>query len=368
MRKKKDIKDKNLKVSNIVEKRNILNESIYNMTLNSARLFSVYLSKINPRDIKTRSVRFKLDEFVEILGIDRIQLSTMERATSELLSIVINVRNDEEGYDAFQMFSKCRVRKTNTGQAKEWVIDIDAHDDSLPLIFDFKEKYFKYQVGNVLRLNSFNKMRMYEFLKQYEHAGLRIVTIEHLKKFLGIEIDRYNKFNDFKVHVLETCRKALAENTDIKFTYEAHGKRGERGKILELKFTITKNDDYKDQLSLDMYNRDGYLDEEGSDSTYRQLSLVCDDTFSISEIIVLCDLMLDKLDYDKELNKREMCAYLEQRYNYLKMRDEKRPIKNKFAYIKTLIGKELGAPKEIKALEETERQKKKREYIRSLYV
>lgn len=48
----------------IVEKSNSLNELRLNgMTLQQLRFFSIYLAKINARNIDTRKVIFKLEEF-----------------------------------------------------------------------------------------------------------------------------------------------------------------------------------------------------------------------------------------------------------------------------------------------------------------
>ena len=53
----------------IVQKRNVLNElRANNLTLQELRFFSIYLSKINPRDTSTRIVRFKLSEFQKIMN------------------------------------------------------------------------------------------------------------------------------------------------------------------------------------------------------------------------------------------------------------------------------------------------------------
>ena len=58
-----------IKGTELVEKRNILNEiRKTNMTLKQLRFFSIYLAKINARDLSTRSVRFPLDDFQKIMG------------------------------------------------------------------------------------------------------------------------------------------------------------------------------------------------------------------------------------------------------------------------------------------------------------
>ena len=52
----------------VVQKRNVLNElRATNLTLQELRFFSIYLSKINPRDKSTRIVRFQLADFQKIM-------------------------------------------------------------------------------------------------------------------------------------------------------------------------------------------------------------------------------------------------------------------------------------------------------------
>ena len=40
-------------------------------------------------------------------------------------------------------------------------------------MFDFKDRYFKYELWNALRLKAPSQIRMYEILKQYENIGKR---------------------------------------------------------------------------------------------------------------------------------------------------------------------------------------------------
>lgn len=236
-----------------VTKRNVLNEMrSNNMTLQELRLFSIYLSKINPMDSNTRVVRFSLADFQDIMELtSRVHITYFKNVIDGLLTKVIGVPDEKgTGMIRFQFFKECRISEDEND---EWYIEIDAHDRALPLVFDYKSRYFKYELWNCLRLKSKNQLRMYEVLKQYEYIGHRVISIVDLKNLLGIEMQEYTRFNDFKRDVLEVCRKALTEYTDISFTYEPHGKKGRGGKILELKFTITKNKGYVDPLSLEKF-------------------------------------------------------------------------------------------------------------------
>ena len=73
----------------------------------------------------------------------------MKTVTNGLLSKVVNVPNERGGYNGFQLFKDCTV---DIDDKAEWYIEIDAHDKALPLMFEFKDKYFSYQLWNALRL------------------------------------------------------------------------------------------------------------------------------------------------------------------------------------------------------------------------
>ena len=268
-----------------------------NMTLVELRLFTIYLSRINPFDESTRLVRLALSDFQRIFELKQVKPVEILRITEKLLGKTVMVPLDCGGFDVFQIFKRFRLSNTSPlweqaeecdlvsfGSADgggaalgadtavvfahpddekvfyermermcrggEWYVEMDAHDDALPLMFNLKAHYFKYQLWNAVRLKSVNQLRMYEILKQYENLGERILHVEELKVYLGIGKDEYANYNDFKIKVLNVCQKALAEHTDITFTYEPYGKKGRGGKIFQLKFTIMKNKGHADPLAI----------------------------------------------------------------------------------------------------------------------
>lgn len=341
-----------LKQNNLVVKKNVLNElRANNMTLQELRFFSIYLSRINPEDISTRIVRFSVSDFQKIMELqDRIKIDYLKQVTNSLLCKVVNIPNERGGYTGFQLFKECTVDMDNK---KEWYIEIDAHDKALPLMFEFKEKYFSYKLWNALKLKSSNQLRMYEILKQYEKIGYRIMTIEYLKTQLGIDEKQYTRFNNFKQWVLEPCQKALEENTDIRFTYEPYGTKGKGGKVLELKFNILKNNCYQDQLTLDEFieeqkeleinPEDEQQEQEISryDSRINFMREACNNEFSKEEIIVLYNTahkILSDSDFHDDLT---LFHFFKDKYDELNMRNKKSNIKYRFNYLKKIFDAEV---------------------------
>lgn len=258
-----------IKGKELVEKRNILNEVRKNsMSLQELRFFSIYLSKINARDVSTRTVRFPLRDFQRIMEFGRLNTTQLKATTDSLLGKVVSVPTERGGYTSFQLFKECTVDKD---EFEQWYVEIDAHDKALPLMFDFKREYFTYELWNALKLRSANQLRMYELLKQYEKSGERKMTLVELRNGLGIGDDEYPRWDRFRDRVLNSCQQALLENTDIKFTYDPI-KAGK--KITGVHFYISKNSDYVDQLTLDEF-----IDlQKPVDGDYEEISMDDDES------------------------------------------------------------------------------------------
>ena len=257
-----------------------------NMTLQELRFFTVYLSRINPLDENTRLVRLSLSDFQKIFNLKKINRAEIVKISGRLLGKVATMPLDNGGFRAFQIFKAFEVNNAenecemsfkdhgflkslytrpkfdttwdeanglNSNDIGGWYVEIDAHDEALPLMFNLRRYYFKYRLWNALMLKSVNQLRMYEVLKQCEYLGERIVCVDELKFYLGIGNNEYSRFNQFKVDVLDVCQEALSKHTDISYVYEPYGKKGRGGKILQLRFIITKNANYENPMAIENF-------------------------------------------------------------------------------------------------------------------
>ena len=234
----------------IIEKRNVLNEiRASNLTLQELRFFSIYLSKINPRDENTRSVKFPFADFKKLMDFGKLNIQQLKNSADSILGKKVFIPLESGGFEGIVLFDKCKVDKNSNG---EWFVEISASNAAMPLMFDFKERYFRYELWNALRLKSPNQIRMYEILKQYENLGKREISVKDLRELLGISDTEYSSrtgWSDFKKGVLDSCQKALKEITDISYTYE-RGKTGTGGKWLTIIFHISKNVPVNTQMTL----------------------------------------------------------------------------------------------------------------------
>jgi hypothetical protein len=343
-----------VKKNHLVEKRNVLNElRDNNMNLQELRFFSIYLAKINARDISTRVVRFPMSDFQKIMELGRINLNYLMSVTNSLLCKVVNIL-EEGGYKGFQLFKQCRVNKDGHG---EMFVEIDAHDEALPLMFDFKDRYFTYELWNALRLKSSNQLRMYELLKQFEKLGERVVPLNDLKALLGLDKDDHPRYNNFKVCVLDGCQEALETYTDIKFAYEPIRKKGRGREVTAIKFAISHNDNYADPLALadfiDLPNSRAGATDDSEETVFGSerldlLAEACDNEFNEAEVQVLYNLAAAILPHriGESIEDFDLKAYgyLKHRYDELNMRAGRAEIKSRFGYLKKMLD---GAVKEV---------------------
>ena len=331
----------------VVQKRNVLNElRATNLTLQELRFFSIYLSKINPRDKSTRIVRFQLADFQKIMNFKELKISRIRSATNSLLGKVVNIPKEKGGYSAFQLFKECEVDQDEMG---EWYVTIDAHDKALPLMFDFKDRYFKYELWNALRLKSANQIRMYEILKQYENIGKREITVSDLRELLGIAPNEYPRWNNFKAKVLDSCQQALKQFTDICYTYE-RGRTGTGGKWLTVIFHISKNSEYDGQMTMLELDLQSFIDFDSFKETEKAIepdpelgdlgfySSACGDEFTTAQmesiIQIVNQIQLPQHEYGASIAKYH---FLLEHYSRFKAITENTDIRNRYSYFYAII-------------------------------
>ncbi len=333
----------------IVQKQNILNEiRSNNFTLQELRFFSIYLSKINPYDKSTRTVTFKLTDFQKIMDFKRLNIEQLKAATDSLLTKLVHIPKESGGYTTFQLFKECTIDKDSGG---EWYVSIDAHDKSLPLMFDFKDRYFKYELWNALRLKSANQIRMYEILKQYEAIGKREIKVDDLRELLGIAPNEYPRWDRFKDRVIDSCQQALKQFTDICYTYE-RGKTGTGGKWITIIFYISKNIEYDGQMTMLELDLQNYIDldalkEPKPEKTIEPdpelgdlgfYSSACGDEFTTAQmesiIQIVNQIQLPPHEYGVSIAKYH---FLLEHYSRFKAITENTDIRNRYSYFYAII-------------------------------
>lgn len=233
-----------ININALIYKRNELNElRANNFTLQELRFFSIYLAKINSNDINTRLVRFPLQDFQEIMEYPKIDIPRLKETSKNIRKKFVSIPLESGGFAEITLFDTFVVDKDKDGK---WFVEIGASNAALPFMFNFKDRYFKYELWNALRLTAPSHVRIYELLKQYEGIGKREIRVDDLQEMVGTS---YSRWERFKKNVLDSSQQALKETTDIAFTYE-RGKTGTGGKWISIIFNIMHNEPTDRQMVL----------------------------------------------------------------------------------------------------------------------
>lgn len=215
-----------------VTKANTLVEASYRLSLTQQRIVLFMTSLVQPEDEDFKTYRIHVRDLMDILDIDRSHLyAQMILMIRNLMKVVVTIPlQDEKHLDTHWINSQ--EYEIGGGYS-----DITFDPKLKPFLLHLKEKFTTYKLENVMRLKSIYSIRIYELLKQYQGIGKRTIAIDSLRKMLGIELNEYSLYGDFKRKVILVAHHEINEKTDITFEYrEIKLSR----KVNELEFTITK--------------------------------------------------------------------------------------------------------------------------------
>jgi plasmid replication initiation protein len=211
---------------------------IYSTTVEH-RILNTYLARINPKEFSTAPVSFSLEEFVSLCEIKDRNVKTYQKIADKILTKMVTLPLPNGGFDKFILFQRCRLRKD---EYDEWVFELYPTEAGQKYFFEMILPYFSYNLKYMLKLKSLNQMRLYEILKQHEKMVNFSISILELKDQIGISNDKYSSYENLRKDVLEVCKNAINEQTDISFFYTPSKRKGKGGKITELTFTIMPKD------------------------------------------------------------------------------------------------------------------------------
>lgn len=216
---------------NLVEKSNLFNSfSCNDMSLIELRFFCLYLSRLNARNPSQRTVVIPMEEFEDFFDI-KVNTTLFTQKIRKIAGRTVEIRLDNKN-KILTLYSQFEWAENDPRS-----INITCNYDIMPYIFELKKNYTTYMIGNIAKLNSVAKIRLYEICKQYEKISTIKLNIDELKQILGSQL---KEFKEFKRITLEPAIKDINEYTDIQVSYE---KNLSCRKVVALTFTISKKDD-----------------------------------------------------------------------------------------------------------------------------
>ena len=121
------------------------------------------------------------------------------------------------------------------------MVELQFTDAVIPLITRLSEQYTEYELKQVSELQSEYSIRLYELMMQWKAVGkTNKISVDDLRRKLGVEPEQYKKMNNFKARVLDHAINQINEHTDIQAEYDQH-KDGRAIAGFTFKFKVKKN-------------------------------------------------------------------------------------------------------------------------------
>ncbi len=218
----------------IVKKSNyfIMNSS-YDLSLEEQKIILTLASMVQPEDEEFKPYKFKIADFIELLGIEtQTKYTEIPKITKELMKKVFEI---QEGNKLIQTaWLSGAVYEKGTGY-----VELTFSPYLKPYMLKLNTMFTQYKLANVLSMKSKYSPRVYEFLKcnEFKKQGYIDIEVDELRKLLKSE-NIYPKYNDFKRYILERAQKELKKMSDISFEFEEI-KTGR--KVTSIRFYIKSN-------------------------------------------------------------------------------------------------------------------------------
>jgi len=210
------------------------------LSLQEAKILHLVITQIVKEDNDFKTFNCRISELADFLQIDssnlyrdirNICLSLLQRL------VYIGTDNPKEPWEAFQWINSAKY----DGHGN---LQIRLSDDIKPYILELETYFTQYQLKNILSLNSFYAIRLYELLKTDEFKGDTFLeySIQFLREFFDCE-NKYKRISNFKEKVINISKREINHSTDINISKIEYVKKGRS--INSIRFYLAFPDYYK---------------------------------------------------------------------------------------------------------------------------
>jgi len=257
-----------LNENHLVEKSNSLIEAICRLSELEQKIINLIISEIQPNiDKDLKYYEFKISDFIELLGVENrglytnipdilgldlkngvnvLSIEDFSKITRGLMSKVVTIKSDK-GIEHMHWIEYLKYY--------DGVVTIRIAPELKPYLLQLKEgDYTKYQLKNILPMDSKYAIRIYEIVKSNAFKWQKEFTIgvDKLKEILDIK-EEYSKYNDFKRKVILIAQREINSKSDILFEFEEI-KKGK--KVTSLKFVILNKEIIKKEIAITAIDTD----------------------------------------------------------------------------------------------------------------
>jgi Protein involved in initiation of plasmid replication len=217
-------------------------------TLGQLKVLDTYLSRINSHDPESTVVEFELKEYEQLLGVEKINKSSLIKSLSEIIKIQTTVPYDgnEDGVLVCNLFDGATLSTDKeTGVTK---VRLKCSELAKCLFFNIESLgYVKYSLKNTIMMKSSYSILLYQYLKDNAFRRNWEIDLTTLNNnILHISSSYYlRNFQKMNQKILTPIIEEINTKTDIRVKYD---KVYTKGKVTSIAFHVRNEE--KDHIHL----------------------------------------------------------------------------------------------------------------------
>lgn len=315
------------------------------LTLAEFKILDTYLSRIDSHKPDRRVVMFEKGELEKILGVKKINHQVLEERLKHLMGNVVKLPNadesDRKGFQLITLFEEAVAEQDEYGL---WQVKLECTQKAMQYIFNIENLgYLRYKLRCITSITSRYTYIMFTYLEANRYRKTWEVHLQELKELLHCEQEAiYREFKFFNQKILKRVHKEMLEKTECRYDYEPI-KRGRS--VVAIRFTIeTQKSAAADpeQITVDQYLQNA----TGADLW---VSALDEFRFTVEQIDGIRSVLVMVPDHKLPQSPEWYDSNDLRRYHYMRMisaditqRNADRTIRNKYAYLMTILKRDAG--------------------------
>lgn len=190
------------------------------MSLQEARIIRLLVTQVvkEDRDFKTYTCR--ISDLASFLGISKNNLyRDIQRICESLIErkIKVSTGNPKEPWKIFQWLQLAQYDGNGN-------LTLMLSNQLAPYVLNLEKWFTQYQIGNILAMDSYYAIRLYELLRcddglNRQEKYYQEYSVHELRVFFDCE-NKFSKISQFKLKVIDTAISEINEKTDIRVSVE----------------------------------------------------------------------------------------------------------------------------------------------------
>lgn len=203
----------------IYKANDLIQKSRYSLSVQQQKIVLFLISKINPYATEFKNVKFSIQEFCKVCGID-YKIGQYYVLVKENIKQIADKScwiKTESGKDTLLRWIEKPYIDENSG-----IIEIKIDDDMKPFLLQLKENYTRYNLEDTLLFKSKYSIRLYELIESFRYHKLeefeKVFELEELKTILDCK--NYKAFKDFNTRALKPAIEEINRFTYLQIDCE----------------------------------------------------------------------------------------------------------------------------------------------------